>query len=104
MAKGGYRPGSGRKPGIVAQAVARSQAATILERINDSEAWLWAYRTARKAAEEKGDIAAVKAVIEILEYLTDRRDGKAPQAVTLDSKTPVRIILGFTNGNNGHGN
>ena len=97
MKNGGKRAGAGRKPGMVAQAVARSQAAAILEKIDDGEAWTWAYSTARKADD-------VKSVVEILKYLTDRRDGKAPQAVTLDSKTPVRILLGFSNGNNGHGN
>src|SRR3974390_929585 len=87
MGYGGTRPGAGRKKGIVAQTVARSTAAAILARINDEEAWLWLVRTARK----KGD---ARTVLEALKYLTDRRDGRAPQAIKLEPEDKVTFSLG----------
>ena len=87
MRHGGTRPGAGRKKGIVVQAVARSSAADILARINDDETWLWLVKTARK----KGD---TRTVLEALKYLTDRRDGKAPQAIKLEPEDKVTFGLG----------
>lgn len=81
MPNGGKRPGAGRKRGKVNRRTlkARSDAGFILTEIGDVEAWKWAYHTARKKRD-------VRTVTEILKYLTDRRDGKARQAVDLGNE------------------
>lgn len=70
MAKGGYRPGSGRKPGV-ASILAEKTRAYIAERLNkDIEPM---YEALSKKA-KKGDVFAFK-------ELYDRAHGKAAQSI-----------------------
>lgn len=71
---GGKRAGSGRRKGAVAQVKSKITAAVILDGIGEERAWKWAIAT----AERKKD---VKTYVDILKYLTDRRDGKPKQAI-----------------------
>lgn len=74
MAKGGRRKGAGRPKGSVACVKSKVTAAEILEHIGEADAWKWAAKTAK----EKQD---VKTYVDILKYLTDRRDGRPKQAI-----------------------
>lgn len=74
MAKGGRRKGAGRPKGSVTNVKSKIMAAVILENIGEELAWAWAIKT----AEKKKD---VKTYVDILKYLTDRRDGKPKQAI-----------------------
>jgi hypothetical protein len=76
MPRGGARLGAGRKAHSLSLVVERSTAASILDKINDGDAWLECYDLAK----EQGD---VRAMTDILKYLTDRRDGKAAQSIHL---------------------
>ncbi len=76
MARGGARIGAGRKPHSLSLVVERSTAASILDRINDGEAWLESYQLAK----EQGNL---RLMVDILKYLTDRRDGRAAQSIHL---------------------
>jgi hypothetical protein len=78
MPRGGARFGAGRKPHSLSLVVERSTAASILDKINDAKAWLECYRLAR----EQGD---VRGMVEILKYLTDRRDGRAAKQINVTS-------------------
>jgi hypothetical protein len=78
MARGGARLGAGRKPHSLSLVVERSTAASILAKINDAKAWMECY----KLAKEEGD---VRGMVEILKYLTDRRDGRPAQQINVTS-------------------
>ncbi len=82
MARGGARLGAGRKPHSLSLVVERSTAAAILDKIKDAEAWLECYRQARA----DGD---VRAMVDILKYLTDRRDGRPAQAINLTQQPGI---------------
>lgn len=74
MAKGGKREGAGRPQGAVTEVKSKITAAGVLQHIGEAKAWHWALEAAKK----KKDI---KTYVEILKYLTDRRDGKPKQAI-----------------------
>jgi hypothetical protein len=69
MTRGGARPGAGRKPKPTV-VLRRTMAAEILSAVDEVEVW--------KGLIERGDY---RTILEAMKYLTDRRDGKAPQAV-----------------------
>jgi len=76
MARGGKRPGAGRKPlplTVVRRAVGtfnKATAAEILATINELETW-------GQLLQDEDPNIRLKAVM----YLTDRRDGKAEQTI-----------------------
>lgn len=76
MPRGGVRIGAGRKPHSLSLVVERSTAATILDKINDSKAWMDCYKLAK-------DQQDVRGMVDILKYLTDRRDGRPSQQINL---------------------
>ena len=80
MPRGGARLGAGRKPHSLSLVVERSTAASILDKINDAEAWLECYTLAK----EQGD---VRGMVEILKYLTDRRDGRPSQSLRISEES-----------------
>jgi hypothetical protein len=75
MENGGKRKGAGRPKGISTKILARqAHAGEILDSIGERSAWQWAYETAKKKKD-------VKTLVDILKYLTDRRDGKPKQQI-----------------------
>jgi hypothetical protein len=72
---GGIRTNSGRKRKPI-KILKKATAEQVLDQIGELEGWKWAWDTA-KAKED------VKAAVEILAYLTNRRDGKPAQAINL---------------------
>jgi|SRR5208282_1805462 len=76
MPRGGARLGAGRKPHSLSLVVERSTAATILAKINDARAWLGCYELAKAAGDVRG-------MVEILKYLSDRKDGRASQQINV---------------------
>ena len=88
MPRGGVRQNSGRPKGAVAKVKSRITAAEILESIDEEKAWKWALDTAK----QKKD---AKTYVDILKYLTDRRDGKPKQAVeaTGTNGAPIEFKL-----------
>jgi hypothetical protein len=72
MNHGGDRAGAGRKPGSRAL-VMRSKAEAILATVNEEKIWQRLLRCRNE-----------RIVLDAMKYLTDRRDGKATQAVDLD--------------------
>ena len=76
MSRGGARIGAGRKPHSLSLVVERSTAASILDKINDADAWLGCFQLAK----DQGD---VRGMVDILKYLTDRRDGRPAQQINL---------------------
>ena len=89
MRRGGKRAGAGRKKGFKLAKTIKAQvtADAILKGIGEDQAWKWAAHTARKKRD-------VKTYVDILKYLTDRRDGKARQALDIgnDKGRPFQII------------
>src|SRR5262249_34959965 len=75
---GGWRPGSGR-PRKPVKILKKATAEQILSQIDEIEGWQWAWKTAK----EKND---VRTAVEILSYLTDRRDGRPSQAISLENQ------------------
>lgn len=71
---GGRRKGAGRPKGAVANVKSKLTAEQILSRIGEEATWSWALATAKKKKD-------AKTVVDILKYLTDRRDGKPKQAL-----------------------
>jgi hypothetical protein len=88
---GGKRRGAGRKPGKRNRKTIAAQvsAAAILKRIGEAEAWRWAAVTAKRKRD-------VKTYVDILKYLTDRRDGKPRQAIEATGPNggavPIKIV------------
>lgn len=105
MAHGGARKGAGRKRSPIrelqrARKTLKAVSATlILAQIDELEAWkdlLGATRTLIVGEGEPMDVPDYKTRLEALKYLTDRRDGKAPQAVQItgeDGDSPVKVML-----------
>jgi hypothetical protein len=87
---GGPRPGSGRRRKPV-KILKKATAEQVLDQIGEIQGWRWAWDTAK----EKGD---VKAAVEILAYLTNRRDGKPAQAINLGGPTgePLEVVFSGT--------
>jgi hypothetical protein len=89
MASGGKRQGAGRKPGKRTRRSiqAQVQAGGILEGLGEEAAWKWAFQTAKKRRD-------AKTVVDILKYLTDRRDGKPKQALEIGNEhgKPFQIV------------
>lgn len=81
--RGGARPGSGRKPRIV-KAIEKGVAYAILSPEFEKKKW-----TRLLDSEDE------RVVLESLKYLTDRRDGKAPQSVKVDGEIEVigRVVV-----------
>lgn len=84
MAKGGKRPGAGRPKGAVSDLRSKVIASQVLDEIGEAKAWLWAYKTAKKNDN-------VRAAVEILTYLTNRRDGKPVQPLSTPVDQPLTI-------------
>lgn len=104
MARGGARPGAGRKPSPTREIARASKkikaigAALILAQINEIEAWkelLTATRTVIVGEGEPLDVPDYKTRLEALKYLTDRRDGKPKQAIVggEEGDSPVKMLL-----------
>ena len=88
MARGGKRPGAGRKPGL-ASIIAENTRAYIAQYLNDN---IQPMIEAIGAKAMKGDVFAFK-------ELYDRAHGKASQAVDVTSKgealpTPLYVLPG----------
>jgi hypothetical protein len=83
MAKGGKRPGAGRKPKVVTDAD-RAFYGGILDKKREQEIW-------GKLLNSEDEAIVIKAII----YLTDKRDGKPAQAIEMtgEGSSAVRIIL-----------
>lgn len=75
MPRGGARKGAGRKPAWL-ERTKRENAETLLKAIGERSAWLWAYTQAVAQLD-------TRTVVDILRYLTDRRDGKAAQTLAV---------------------
>jgi len=69
MNRGGKRTGAGRKPGARAL-VTRCKAEAVLATVNEEKIW-------QRLMRSRND----RIVLDSLKYLTDRRDGKAVQAM-----------------------
>lgn len=106
MAHGGARKGAGRKRSPIrdlqrARKTLKAVSATlILAQIDELAAWkelLSATRTLVVGEGEPLDVPDYKTRLEALKYLTDRRDGKAPQAIQVsggeDGSSPVKVML-----------
>ncbi len=81
MPRGGARPGAGRKPKATV-ILRRTMAAQILCAVDEIEVW--------KLLIEQADY---RTRLDAMKYLTDRRDGKAPQAViSVEARTVPEAI------------
>ena len=78
--KGGKRVGAGRKPKAI-KALQKASAELILTEHDEFKLW--------NAVFQDGD---PRLVLDALKYLTDRRDGKAAQAVDMNMSGEVRVI------------
>lgn len=85
---GGKRPGAGRKPKVKILTptglVAATGAALILAEINEIKLW-----------KDLLSCKSLKVRLETAKYLTDRRDGKAAQAIEVSGKdggAPIRVL------------
>ncbi len=78
MPRGGKRPGAGKRKGTTnAKTAAKcASAAGLLDHLEERKMWDWIITKAKK----KND---VRTVLDVMKYLTDRRDGKAAQAVVV---------------------
>ncbi len=79
MPRGGKRPGAGKRKGTTnAKTAAKcASAAGLLDHLEERKMWDWIITKAKK----KND---VRTVLDVMKYLTDRRDGKAAQAHRLE--------------------
>jgi len=106
MGRGGIRKGAGRKRSPIrelqrARKTLKAVSATlILAQIDELQAWkelLSATRTLIVGEGEPLDVPDYKTRLDALKYLTDKRDGKAPQSVKLsgdeESNSPVKVLL-----------
>ena len=105
MNRGGARKGAGRKRSPVrelmrARKTIKAVGATlILGQIDELAAWkelLTATRTLIVGEGEPMDVPDYKVRLEALKYLTDKRDGKAPQSVKLSGEegdSPIKVLL-----------
>jgi hypothetical protein len=79
--RGGARPGAGRKPKQTV-ILRRTMAAEILSAVDEVQVW-------RELIER----ADYRTRLDAMKYLTDRRDGKAPQAViSVEAQTVPETI------------
>ena len=77
--RGGARPGAGRKPKATV-ILRRTMAAEILSAVDEIAVW--------QGLIQCGDY---RVRLDAMKYLTDRRDGKAPQAViSVEARTVPR--------------
>src|SRR5579862_6214012 len=83
---GGARPGAGRKP-KVKRAVKKVIAEAILASIDEMAAW---HELLAATTEEAPDY---NIRFKALSYLTDRRDGKAPQGIILTDDSEDNLGL-----------
>ena len=77
MTHGGKRARAGRRPGARAL-VTRSKAEAILATVNEEAIWQRLLRSPN-----------ARIVLDAMKYLTDRRDGKAVQAVELGANAQL---------------
>jgi hypothetical protein len=76
MQNGGKREGAGRPKGTSTKILERQEhARKLLDSFGGDKAWMWAMQAARAKKD-------YRAVIDIMQYWTDRAEGKAPQAIT----------------------
>lgn len=88
MARGGKRTNAGRPKGVSTKILERqSTAGAMVESLGGDATWKWA----KEQAAKKKDY---RTIVEIMKYWTDKRDGKAPQAINLNQQEP--IIVRFT--------
>lgn len=86
MARGGKREGAGRPKGISTKIADRQAgAAAMVEALGGDSRWKWALEQAAKKKD-------YRTVVEIMKYWTDKRDGRAPQAVNLKADQKITII------------
>lgn len=91
MASGGKRAGAGRPKGTVKtleeKTLARqSRASDMLVILGGDARWKWAIEKAVKNDD-------YRTVTDIMKYWTDRAEGKAAQAINLNQKEPIQLIL-----------
>jgi hypothetical protein len=87
MAHGGKRRNAGRPKGVSTKILERqSKAAVMVESLGGDETWKWA----KEQAAKKKDY---RTVVEIMKYWTDKRDGRAAQAINLNAEEPLHIHL-----------
>lgn len=85
MARGGKRANAGRPKGVSTKILDRqSTAGATVESLGGDATWKWA----KEQAAKKKDY---RTVVEIMKYWTDKRDGKAPQAINLKSEERINI-------------
>jgi len=77
---GGVRKGAGRKP--ESNVMKKATAGEILSEVDEVELWKQLLNSSNK-----------RIALDALKYLTDRRDGKAQQAVSVESKQPFEVKL-----------
>jgi len=83
--RGGKRAGAGRPAGISTKILERqSCAAKMCEHLGGDEGWKHIY----SLAEKKKDY---RTMLEIKKYWTDKRDGKAPQAINLQADKQIVV-------------
>jgi hypothetical protein len=80
MARGGKRPGAGRKPGVIT--AVREWAHAVLSDAEEIKYW-------------RGLIEDPKTRAEALKYVSDHKHGRAPQSVKVagDSERPMELII-----------
>lgn len=91
MARGGRRPGAGRKPGVKLPEVAdRNAAGRLLEALNRAEKKDDGYEVEqwRMLTEAK----ELRIRLDARKYLYDKRDGKAVQPMDFGDK-PISVII-----------
>ena len=75
----------GRPKGVSTKILERqSTAGAMVEWLGGDATWKWA----KEQAAKKKDY---RTVVEIMKYRTDKRDGKAPQAINLKSEERINI-------------
>lgn len=91
MARGGKRPGSGRKPGVkLPDARDRDCAARLLEALNEPAKPKESFEIAQWRMLTEAEELTIR--LRARMYLYDKRDGKAVQPVDFGSK-PVSVIV-----------
>ena len=87
MTHGGKRPGSGRPKGISTKILDRqADAAKMCEQLGGDEGWAEIYQLAKRKKD-------YRTMLDIKKYWTDKRDGKAAQALNVKHQDPIQIIF-----------
>lgn len=103
MAKGGSRPGAGRKPKPKVVSITKARSATVLGVLGtEIQVTLsdGSTRTERLPTEDEIWLQMLRAPdlrirLDAIKYLTDRRDGKPPQHINVDlGPDPLLELIG----------